>query len=402
MGLEMLKPLRHRDFRLLWIGQSVSQVGNGLYLVALPFQILHLGGTPLQLGTGFTTYSIAQLLTTLYGGALVDRVPRRRVLLTTDFLSALAVGVVAALGLTGNLRLWEIYAMSAFFGATFSFYQPALSAIMPELVPTEVLVPGNALRALSGRSARVLGPLLGGVVVAATGPSAAFTIDAASFLFSFVVFSFSRPPVHEPPPQASILANIREGVAFTFSIPWLWVTIVGFAVTNGIFFAGFTVAQPLLVLNVLHGSAATFGLIGATAAFGEVVGTLIVGNVRIKRLGVGVYVFSGLLGVGFAIYGAAPLLPVVLAGALAFATSIVIANTLWESALQKHVPRQLMGRVNSVDNFGSFIVAPIAPIVAGAIVGQVGPRAIYLVGGALSFAYWMCALAAVRTARKLE
>ena len=398
----MLEPLRHRDFRLLWIGQSVSNVGSGLYSVALPFQILRLGGTPLQLGTGFTIFSVAQLLTILFGGAIVDRLPRRRVLLATDLLSALAVGAIAVLGLTGHLLIWEVYAMSAFFGVTFSFYTPALSAIMPELVPAEVLLQGNALRALSGRSARVLGPLLGGVVVASTGPSLAFAIDAASFLVSFVVFSFSRPPAHEPPAPKSLLGDIREGVSFTFSVPWLWVSIVGFAVTNGFFFAGFSVAQPLLVLDVLKGSAATFGLIGATAALGEVAGTLVIGNVRVKRLGVGVYVFSGLLGVAFALYGVAPLLPVVLVGAFAFAFVIVIGNTIWESALQKHVPRQLMGRVNSVDNFGSFIVAPLAPLAAGAIVGQVGPRAIYLVGGALAFAYWMIALATVRAARELR
>lgn len=398
----MLEPLRHRDFRLLWAGQSISNLGNGLYTVALPFQILRLGGTPLQLGTGFTIFSVAQLLTILFGGAIVDRLPRRRVLLATDLLSALAVGTIAALGLAGHLAIWEVYAMSAFSGVTFSFYSPALSAIMPELVPSEVLLQGNALRALSGRSARVLGPLLGGVVVASTGPPLAFAIDAASFLVSFVVFSFSRPPAHEPPAPKSLLGDIREGVEFTFSVPWIWVSIVGFAVTNSFFFAGFTVAQPLLVLDVLKGSAATFGLIGATAALGEVAGTLVIGNVRVKRLGVGVYVFSGLLGVAFTLYGVAPLLPVVLLGAFAFATVIVIANTIWESALQKHVPRQLMGRVNSVDNFGSFIVAPLAPLATGAIVGQVGPRAIYLVGGALAFAYWMIALATVRAARELR
>src|SRR5579859_2235202 len=130
----MLEPLRHRDFRLLWIGQTVSMLGNGLYSVALPFQILQLGGTPLQLGTGFTVFSIAQLLTILFGGAIVDRLPRRRVILATDLLSAVVVGVLAALGLARHLTIVDLYVGSAFFGAAFSFYTPAMSAIMPELM----------------------------------------------------------------------------------------------------------------------------------------------------------------------------------------------------------------------------------------------------------------------------
>jgi MFS family permease len=398
----MLEPLRHRDFRLLWIGQSVSMLGNGIYSVALPFQILQLGGTPLQLGTGFTFFSVAQLLTLLFGGALVDRLPRRRVILLTDLASAVVVGAIAVLGLARHLTILDLYIGSAFFGAAFSFYMPAMSAVMPELIPRDILVPGNALRSLSGQSARVLGPLLGGLIVTAAGSPVGFAIDAASFAISFVVFVFSRPPAHEPPVPKPLLDDIREGLAFTFSVPWLWVSIMGFAITNSFFFGGFTVAQPILVLKVLKGGAAMFGFIGAAAGLGEIAGTLLVGNLRVRRLGVGVYVFSGLLGVAFAGYGIAPFLPVVLVAAFAFAFCIVISNTLWEAALQKHVPRQLMGRVNSVDNFGSYLIAPVAPIAAGAVVARAGPSVIYLVGGALAFVYWMSALAVVRAARELE
>jgi hypothetical protein len=399
--LTILEPLRHRDFRLLWIGQSVSMLGNALYSVALPFQILQLKGTPLQLGTGFTIFSIAQLLTILFGGAIVDRLPRRRVILATDLVSAVVVGAVALLGLTGRLEIVDLYIASALFGAAFSFYAPAMSAIMPELVPNDVLVPGNALRGLSRQTAQVIGPLLGGLIVTSAGPPVAFAIDAASFAVSFGVFFFARPPLHEAPPPMPLLTQIREGVSFTFSVTWMWVAIVGFAVTNGFFFAGFTVALPILVLNVLKGTPATFGFIGASAGLGEVVGGLLVGNLKIRRVGVGIYAFSGLLGVGFAGYGIAPVLPVVLVAAFTFAVSIVMANTLWESALQKHVPGRLLGRVNSVDSFGSFLVAPAAPIVAAAAIGRVGPGAIFLVGGAVALAWWGGALLLVRSARRL-
>lgn len=402
MRLAMLEPLRHRDFRLLWVGQTVSMLGNGLYSVALPFQILQLGGTPVQLGTGFTFFTAAQLLTVLFGGAIVDRLPRRRIILATDLLSALVVATVAGLGLARRLTIPEIYALSAFEGAAFSFYLPAMQAILPELVPADVLMPGNALRGLSNQAGRVFGPLLGGVLVAAAGPPVAFALDAATFAFSFCVFLFSRPPAHEPPPPKPILSDIRDGFAFTFSVPWLWASIVGFALINGFYFAGFSVALPLLVLHNLRGTAATFGFIGAAAGVGELVGGLVVGNIRFRRLGVAMYLFNGLIGLGFLGYGVVPLLPVVFFAAFAFAWAIVIANTLWETNLQKFVPRELLGRVNSVDSFGSWLIGPVAPLLAGAATAHTGPQVIFLVGGAVSFVYWTGSLLVLRSVRELE
>ncbi|HSS61250.1 MAG TPA: MFS transporter [Candidatus Limnocylindrales bacterium] len=402
MRLTLLAPLRHRDFRLLFIGQAVSMLGNQLYFVALPFQILALGGSPLQLGTGFTLFATAQLVTVLFGGALVDRLPRRLVILSMDLLSAVVVAVVAGLGLSHHLQIPYLFVLSAFFGATSSFYTPALSAILPELIPPDVLVPGNALRGLSTQSARVLGPLLGGVIVTALGPPWAFALDAATFAFSFVVFLYSRPPQREPAARKPLVAEIREGVTYTFSIRWIWVSIVGFAVTNGFFFAGFTVALPILVLKVLHGTPAVFGIIGAASGLGEIAGGLVSGTVHFKKLLVATYIFSGLLGLAFAIYGLAPLIPVVLAGAFAFNVCIVIANTHWEAALQRYVPSQLMGRVTSLDIFGSFLVSPFAPLLGAAVVQRAGTGPVFVVGGLLAALYWLIAFVVVKPGRQLD
>ena len=402
MRLTILEPLKHRDFRLLWMGQSVSQLGNSLYFIALPFQILKLGGTPLQLGLGFTASSAAQVVAVLFGGALVDRLPRRRVILALDLISTVVVALVAALAIIGRLQIAHIYVAAAFFGATVAFYNPAMNAIMPELVPKDVLVSGNALRSLSRQAARVIGPSIGGILVATAGPPSAFAIDAATFAFSFGVFLLSRPPLRQSTPRKALLREIGNGFKYTFSVTWIWVTIVGFALSNGFYFAGATVAQPLLVLRVLGGSAATFGLIGAVAASGQVVGGLIVGNLHIRRLGVGIYLWSALLGLSFVAYGLVPALPVVLAAAFAFGVTLIIANTIWETAMQKHVPGELLGRVSSVDDFGSYLIGPIAPIVAAAAIERVGPSPIYLIGGAVSFVFWIAALATVRSVRQLE
>ena len=337
----------------------------------------------------------------LFGGAIVDRLPRRRVILATDLASGVVVGVVAVLGLTHHLQIGHLYAASALFGVAFSFHQPAMSAIMPELVPKDVLIAGNSLRSLGSQMSHVLGPLAGGVVVTTAGPSAAFAIDAATFFFSFFVFFLSRPPVHEPPAPRPLLAQMREGVAFSFSKPWLWVAIVGFGITNGFYFAAFTVALPLLVTKVLMGGAITYGLLGAAGGVGELAAGFVVGNMKIRRMGIAMYVGNAVIGVSALAYGV-PLLPVVLLGAAGFGAGIVASNTVWESSLQKHVPPSLIGRVTSVDYFGSFLVGPVAPIAAGVAVPVVGPGAIFVIGGVVSILLSVFAPLMSRSIRELE
>lgn len=399
MRLPILRPLRHRDFLLLFVGQTVSIAGNALYFVALPFQILALGGSAFQLGTGFSIFAAAQLVTILFSGALVDRLPRRAVILSMDALSAVVVATVAALGFAHRLEITHLYVLSGFFGATFAFYMPALSAIMPELIPADVLVQGNALRGLGRQAAAVVGPLAGGLVVSTHGPPAAFAIDAATFAFSFAVFYFSRPPRREHVPGPSLVREIREGFAYTFSVSWIWIAIVGFAATNGFFFAGLTVALPILVLNVLKGSAATYGLIGAAQGLGQIAGGLLVGNLHFKKLVVGTYVFSALLGLSFAVFGIAPVVPVVMLGGFLFSFCIVASNTHWDSSLQSFVPRQLLGRVTSIDWFGSYLVGPVAPLLAAAALARVAPGWIFVIGGLVTFAYWAVAMAVTRPDR---
>lgn len=401
MQLRILQPLRHRDFRLLWIGQSVSEIGNALYYVALPFQILALGGSPLQLGLGFTIYATAQLVVILFGGAMVDRLPRRRVILVSDVASGLVLGVIALLGITGHLQIAHLYVASALSGVSFSFRRPAMNAIMPELVPKDVLLAGNSLRGLAGQSSRVVGPLVGGLLVARAGSPVAFAVDAATFFFSFAVFFLAKPPRREASPRASLISQVREGFAFAFSVKWIWVTIVGFGFTNGFYFAAFTVALPLLVTKVLHGSAATFGLIGAAGGVGEVIGGLLAGNLRVRKLGLAIYAANAAIGLSSIGYGV-PLLPVVLLGAAGFGASIVFSNTLWDTAIQKHVPADLIGRVTSIDWFGSILVGPVAPIAAAAAIPLIGPGALFLIAGGVSIIYAVVAPAVNRSIRELE
>src|SRR5256886_3108057 len=215
------EPLRHRDFRLLWLGQTVSVFGNFVHGVALPFQILAIGGGPLEIGLWGAIFSIASIVFLLLGGAVADRVPRRRLILANDLACGIAVAAIAALSATGNLRVGHLYVEAFVFGATHSFFEPALNAIIPELVPPEILQTGNAVRGTSRQIALIGGPIVGGLVIAGAGLPAAFGLDAATFFASFGAVWLARPPRREPAAAVPILRQVRGGLASTLSVPWL-------------------------------------------------------------------------------------------------------------------------------------------------------------------------------------
>jgi MFS family permease len=376
-----LEPLRHRDFRLLWTGQTVSAVGTFVATVALPFQILALGGGAIQIGVWGALFSAVSLVFVLFGGAFADRFPRRAVVLATDLIAGLVSAAVAALAATGLLRIEHLYIEAALFGATQSFFQPAISALIPELVPPEILQAGNALRGSSRQVALLAGPVLGGFLVALGGPALAFGVDAATFFFSFAVLVFARPPRREPPAAAPLLRQVREGLAYTFSVPWLWIFIFAWALVLLGQVGPLNVGLPLYVRDVLGGDARLFGLLIAALGAGEVVTGIALAQLKVRRLGIGICVFAIAGGLAVAGLGLAPgVLSAVLFLAI-FGAQFVGVGVLWTTAVQKHVPPNVMGRVMSIDYFGGTLLLPVAPVVFAAVITAVGTAQAFVIGG---------------------
>ena len=387
------EPLRHRDFRLLWAGQTVSIFGNFLHQVAVPFQLLALGATPLQIGIWFGLGTGVSVLLLLFAGAIVDRVPRRRVILACDLVSGIVTTAVAALSLTGTLRIEHLYVESIFIGITGAFFLPAMGAIIPELVPADILVQGNTLRAFSRQGARLAGPVVGGFLVALAGPGWAFLGDGLTFFVSFAALFAARPPLRVPAARQPILTEIREGIAFTFSLPWLWVTIAVFAFANASYAGPLIVAMPLLVRDVLHADASVFGLINATAGIGEIIGGVVLGQVRIHRIGILMYLAAAFGAAWLALYGLVPSYPLLLLYGVGLGMGLVGFAILWDTAVQRFVPAALLGRVGSVDWFGSVLLGPVAPLAAGVLVQELGPLPVLAGGGLVTAAFCLAPLA---------
>jgi MFS family permease len=388
----IVEPLRHRDFRLLWTGQTLTLLGSFVSNIAYPFQVLQLGGSAFELGAFVSAFTGASLVFLLFGGAVADRLPRRTLIIVTELASGATVGTMAVLGFTGELQMWHLYVSAAVFGAASAFSVPALGAIIPELVPEEILVAGNAVQGLSRQGARVGGPIVGGILVATAGPAAAFAFDAITFVLSAGAVALTKARPQSTEPRHSILTEIREGLAFVFSVQWLWVTIFGWSLIVAAFIGAVAVGLPLLVTTVLGGGAEMYGLISAAVGVGEAIGATWVAQVRIRRTGLVMYLFGTLSGIALCIYGLVPNVPGALIASAIQGLSFAAFGVLWVTALQVHVPRRLLGRVTSVDYFGGTLLAPIAPVGAAFLAQSRGPEFVFVVAGAITIVLTIAAL----------
>jgi hypothetical protein len=177
-----------------------------------------------------------------------------------------------------------------------------------------------------------------------------------------------------------------------FSVQWLWVTIFGWSFINAAFIGAYVVGLPLFVTETLRESAVVYGVITASMGIGEAVGAAVIPQMRIRRVGLVMFLFGTMSGIGLLVYGVFPTLIGALAGGVIIGFSFVCFGVLWESALQRLVPRRLLGRVTSVDWFGGTLLGPVAPLVAAALVVAVTPTGLFLIAGAVTIVLTLAGL----------
>lgn len=378
----ILVPLRHRDFRLLWTGQTVSSFGNHVQSIAMPFQLLALGASPLQLGIAVALDTLSSVVFLLVGGAVADRVARRTLIIASDLLGGCVVAVVAFLSATNQLRIEHVYVARVALGAADAFLRPAYTAIIADIVPTDVLRAGNAARLLGRSVARIAGPAVGGVAVALGGPALAFGINALTFVFSIGTLLLASPARRAVASSVSLLRDIREGFSYVFSVGWLWTTTLYFMAVNFAYAGQPGVLTPLLVRDVLAGDAETFGAIMSAYGVGSILASVVVAQLAIRRPGRVLFAFELLAGVAVLAIGLLPSsLPVVVSMAI-MGMGLSSSTVIWEALLQRHVPERMLGRVASIDLLGNSLINPMAPIAAAALVGSIGPAGTFVAAAA--------------------
>lgn len=390
----MLAPLRHRDFQLLLTGQTVSSFGNSISNVAVPFQLLALGASPLQLGITVAIETVAAVAFLLLGGAVADRWQRRTLILASDAVAGAVVSILAVLSASGTLRIEHIYVAAVFLGAAEAFLSPAFNAIIAELVPPEILRAGNAARLLSRSAARIAGPTVGGLVVAFISPAAAFAIDALTFAFSFGTLLFARPDRRTIAPASSIVAEIREGFGYVFRYRWLWTTTAYFMLVNVAYAGQSGVMTPLLVRDALGGDARVFGFVNSAYGVGTIVAGIVVAQLAMRRPGRVMFAFELLAALSVLAVGLSPTLPVLLGAMALMGVSLASSTVIWQSLLQRRVPAQVLGRVSSIDLLGNSVINPLAPLIAAALIGPIGPAGTFVAAGGYALALVIVAVIA--------
>ena len=386
MTSRYLEPLRHRDFALLWSGQSVSMLGDGVFTVTLALETLRVDRHPIALSYVLAARLLPAVLFVLLGGAIVDRVPRRLAMLGSDIARGAAVAVIAALVATGAVDLAALVVMAFVFGLADALFFPASTAITPEIIPAELLVGASALSGTSTQLAQVLiGPAVGGLIVGLLGTAWGFGIDAASFAVSAACLAAMAARPKPITRTESPLRDIRDGFRYCRSRRWLWVSILGAALGNFVAFSPLGALVPLLVTHSLHGGGIALGLVLGAGGLGGIAASLLLGHRGAPRRMV-VHLWMGWGLSGLAVLGLGLVPDIWLAGAVAFLIYGLDAygTVLWNPLLQRSVPAALIGRVASVDYFFGFALSPLGLVAAGALAGVIGVRATLMIGGAIT------------------
>jgi len=438
--MTLFAPLRIRDFRFLWIGLVVSLVGDGMFFVAIAWQVYELSDTPTALSVVGIALSTPHVVLLLIGGVVSDRFDRRKVMIAADLVRGIAVGVLGVLALAGTIQIWHIVALAAFYGAGTAFFGPAFDAIVPDLVPSNLLVQANSMDQFVRPAAwQLMGPALGGVVIGIWSVGGAFLLDAVTFVGSIAALSMIRTRrastsdltavkgigpaynarleqagittfrrlagsspqsvgevakvsvaraeewVHRASDrQSSVLQEVGEGFRYIRGQVWLWGTFVAAGFSYLLFLGPTEVLLPFVVKNEMGGSALDLGLILAVGGMGSIGAAFAMSSLGIpRRTMTFIYICWSISTLAVAGYGLARAPWQAMAAAFVFGSLESAGLIVWITTKHRMVPRHLLGRVSSLDWFISIGLLPLSFALTGPVAALAGARATLIGAGVL-------------------
>lgn len=398
----ILSPLRVRNYRLLFAGQLISNVGDIFYAVALPWFMLSNGGGAQALGIVLTAYGVPRVGSVLLGGLLSDRYQPRKVMLLADSMRTLLMGMLAGLVARGHPALWMLCTVSALEGTFAGLFIPAAWSVVPSLLTDDVLQAGNALTTSSAQVAGIVGAGIAGAVVAWLQPAGALAIDALTFVVSAGTLAAIREKQELPTAQQDTTekrevapASERTGHELSPQVPrtfWrllrtsrdLQITLILVIFMNLGSGGTLQVALPAFAHDQLKAAASGYGFILAGFAIGALMGAVVAG-------GLGRIPYRYLIGLSCFIMQAGAMTLVPLLGSVAAASCIMViagamnslGNVILVTQVQQIFPRHLMGRIMSAFAFTNFGLYPLSVAVAGIIVAHYGPISVFVMNGIL-------------------
>ncbi|MHB8644395.1 MAG: MFS transporter [Thermomicrobiales bacterium] len=370
---QTFRALRNPNYRLFWFGQVISMVGTWMQRIGQAWLVLHLTNSPLALGIVTACQTLPVLLLALFGGVIADRMPKRRVLTITQGVMLAQASVLALLTAAGWINLIALYLLAAILGTASALDNPTRQAFVKEMVGPDDVPNAVALNSIVMNTARLVGPALGGLTIAAIGVAGCFTLNAVSFLGAIGALLLMRPErFYEipSPPRGKMLAQIGEGLRYVVRTPDIALVMLLMAVI-GTFGYNFTVLLPLIAQYVLHAGPIGFGTLTSAMAVGSLIaafGIAYTGRVTQRTLLTGAAGFSILL-LCLALTSIWVVTIVVL---VALGLFSIVFTTTANSRLQILTPPQLRGRVMSLYTMLFLGSTPIGSVVLGTLAQRQG------------------------------
>ncbi|WP_405944419.1 MFS transporter [Streptomyces sp. NBC_00932] len=365
---------RDRRFVLLASARTISVLGNGFARVALAFAVLSLpGATPGRLSLVLACQALPQLVLILVGGVIADRMSRSRLMMISDCLGAAAYGGLAAMVLTGHAPLTAMCLLAVVAGTASALFAPAMSGVVPQIVPAAQFQQANALLRVGMNGSMVLGLALSGVTVATFGAGWALALNAASFVVSAGLIRGLRLTTAVRA-ASSGWADLRDGWKEFISRQWLWAVVCQAAVMVAAVASTSGVLGPLEAKEHLGGAGAWSAIVAAQAV-GTVAGASFAVRIRVRRPLLVAVVAIFPVAVPMALLAAHAPVWVICLAMFCSGLSTDVFGALWETTMQREIPEAVLSRVSSYDWFGSLALAPLGLLVAGPIAAAVGTRA---------------------------
>ncbi len=379
--------MRSSAFLELWLGTTLSLFGDFFSYIAMAWLVLQLTGSSLALGTVLVVQSLPRAVLMMVGGAMVDRISARVTMLGSMGLRAAFVGPLAVLVLTGHAQMWQVFVIAFVFGVVDAFFMPARSAILPRIVADNELEAGNAVMNVTGQASVIVGPVLGGLIVAAFGIGWAFAGDALCFVLGFV-FILLLPATRQTAAREShrdggLGGQIAAGLHYAWSDFGIRVTLIVIAVVDFAANGALGVGLPTLAHGRFGAGAAGLGILFGAWGVGATLGAIGAGFVPPpKRFGLLLVGLCTWLGIGISGVGLVPsLLPAaLLMGFSGISTGVV--NTFGISWLQRRTDPAMQGRVMSIVMLASMGLTPVAYVSSG-LLAQVNPTLLFLIAGGM-------------------
>ena len=389
------RALRHRNFQLFFAGQFVSLTGTWMQTVAQSWLVYQMTGSVILLGTiGFAS-QIPVLLLAPLGGTTADRFNRRRILLVTQSLAMLFAGTLAALTLTGSVQIWHLITVAVGFGVANAFDIPARQAFVSDMVGREDLINAIALNSSMFNGARIVGPAIAGILVAAVGEGWCFFANSVSYIAVLISLLAMRLLPTSRRELKSPFAEIKEGFIYVATTPPIraLLLLLGLVSLAGMPYA---VLMPVFADDYLNGDSGILGFLMGSSGIGALTAALTLASRR-HVFGLTKWVAAACAGLGlslvaFSFSRSVPLSALILIPVgFSMMTQMASSNTL----VQAMVPDHLRGRVMSVYSMMFMGLAPLGSLTAGTVAGIVGPAETVAIGGSI------CVIGAIIFAMRL-